>query len=169
MFISYAIDVRKVEIINLIGQQSADIKQGIEQNGWGDQGVFVGYACQGEDFISREMFLARKLNRALYQKARQSKNLGIDIKTQIDDFQLLRVYEGTSHSVIGQEFDNVIVIIDNFFCYDGAKQLKSIGRPGNPYDQVKMLFQAMTRVKRKLEIVVINNQPVFGEILKLLS
>lgn len=79
----YAIDVRKVEIINLIGQQSADIKQGIEQNGWGDQGVFVGYACQGEDFISREMFLARKLNRALYQKARQSKNLGIDIKTQI--------------------------------------------------------------------------------------
>lgn len=87
----------------------------------------------------------------------------------LDDFQLLRVYEGTSHSVIGQEFDNVIVIIDNFFCYDGAKQLKSIGRPGNPYDQVKMLFQAMTRVKRKLEIVVINNQPVFGEILKLLS
>ena len=79
----YAIDVRKVEIINLIGQQSADIKQGIEQNGWGDQGIFVGYACQGEDFISREMFLARKLNRALYQKARQSKNLGIDIKTQI--------------------------------------------------------------------------------------
>ena len=87
----------------------------------------------------------------------------------LDDFQLLRVYEGTSHSVIGQEFDNVIVIIDNFFCYDGAKQLKSIGRPGNPYDQVKMLFQAMTRVKRKLEIVIINNQPVFGEILKLLS
>ena len=79
----YAIDVRKIEIINLIGQQSADIKQGIEQNGWGDQGVFVGYACQGEDFISREIFLARKLNRALYQKARQSKNLGIDIKTQI--------------------------------------------------------------------------------------
>ena len=79
----YAIDVRKIEIINLIGQQSADIKQGIEQNGWGDQGVFVGYACQGKDFISREMFLARKLNRALYQKARQSKNQGIDIKTQI--------------------------------------------------------------------------------------
>lgn len=86
----------------------------------------------------------------------------------LDDFQLLRVYEGTSHSVIGQEFDNVIVIIDNFFYYDGAKQLKSIGRPGNPYDQVNMLRQAMTRVKRKLEIVVIKNQPVFGEVLKLL-
>lgn len=87
----------------------------------------------------------------------------------LDDFQYLRICEGTSHSVIGQEFDNVIVIIDNFFYYDKDKQLRSTGRPGNPYDQIKMLFQAMTRVKRKLEMVVINNQAVFGEILKLLS
>ena len=88
---------------------------------------------------------------------------------QLDDFQSLRICEGTSHSVIGQEFDNVIVIIDNFFYYDETKQLNYMRRSENPYIQVKMLFQAMTRVKRKLEIVVINNQPVFGEILKLLS
>lgn len=37
-----AIDVRKIEVINLIGQQSADINQGVVANGWGDQGVFVG-------------------------------------------------------------------------------------------------------------------------------
>lgn len=61
----------------------------------------------------------------------------------LDDFQLLGVYEGTSHSVIGQEFDNVIVIIDSFFYYDETRQLNSRGRPGNPYDQVKMLFQAI--------------------------
>ena len=78
-----AIDVRKVDILNLIGLQSVDIGQGVEQNGWGDQGVFVGYACQGEGQINRELFLARKLNKALYTKARQSDNLGIDIKTQI--------------------------------------------------------------------------------------
>lgn len=36
------IDVRKIEVINLIGQQSADINQGVVANGWGDQGVFVG-------------------------------------------------------------------------------------------------------------------------------
>ena len=78
-----AIDVRKIEVINLIGQQSADINQGVVANGWGDQGVFVGYACKGEDLINRELYLARTLNNALYIKARQSKNLGIDIKTQI--------------------------------------------------------------------------------------
>ncbi len=78
-----AIDIKKVDILNLIGLQSVDIGQGVEQDGWGDQGVFVGYACQGEGLINRELFLARKLNKALYTKARQSDNLGIDIKTQI--------------------------------------------------------------------------------------
>lgn len=86
-----AIDVRKIEVINLIGQQSSDINQGVVANGWGDQGVFVGYACQGSGLINRELYLARVLNNALYIKARQSKNLGLDIKTQItlsDDGQI---------------------------------------------------------------------------------
>ena len=79
----YAIEPSKIKVINLIGQQSAEINQGVEQDGWGDQGVFVGYACQGEGQINRELYLARKLNRALYQKALQSDHLGLDIKTQI--------------------------------------------------------------------------------------
>lgn len=80
---NYAIDVRHIEVINKIGVQSADINQGVERDGWGDQGVFVGYACQGEGHINRELFLARKLNTALYEKAITSDNLGLDIKTQI--------------------------------------------------------------------------------------
>lgn len=79
----YAIEPNKVQITNLIGQQSGEINQGVEQNGWGDQGVFVGYACQGEGLINRELFLARKLNKALYEKAKKSLHLGLDIKTQI--------------------------------------------------------------------------------------
>ena len=79
----YAIDPEKVKVINMIGVQSADISQGVDADGWGDQGVFVGYACQGEGKINRELYLARKLNKALYDKARQSDNLGLDIKTQI--------------------------------------------------------------------------------------
>lgn len=78
-----ALEPDKLQLINLIGQQSAEINQGVEQNGWGDQGVFVGYACQGEGLINRELWLARKLNKALYEKARVSKVLGLDIKTQI--------------------------------------------------------------------------------------
>ena len=79
----YAIEPDKIKVTNLIGQQSADINQGVEQDGWGDQGVFVGYACKGDGLINRELFLARKLNNALYKKAKTSTNLGLDIKTQI--------------------------------------------------------------------------------------
>lgn len=78
-----AIEVDKVKVINLIGSQSCEIAQGVLQDGWGDQGVFIGYACQGEGNLNRELYLARKLNRALYDKARHSNNLGLDIKTQI--------------------------------------------------------------------------------------
>ena len=77
------INPARLQVINMIGVQSAEIYQGVAANGWGDQGVFVGYAAQGEGKINRELFLARKLNKALYEKARQSDNLGLDIKTQI--------------------------------------------------------------------------------------
>lgn len=79
----YAINPDKIKVINMIGVQSADISRGVDSDGWGDQGVFVGYACQGDGKINRELFLARKLNDALYDKARGSDNLGLDIKTQI--------------------------------------------------------------------------------------
>ena len=79
----FVVNPDKINVINLIGIQSADISKGVDNDGWGDQGVFVGYACQGEGKINRELFLARKLNDALYAKACKSDNLGIDIKTQI--------------------------------------------------------------------------------------
>lgn len=79
----YAIAPAQIKVINMIGVQSSDIAQGVDHDGWGDQGVFVGYACQGEGKINRELFLARKLNDALYTVARRSENLGLDIKTQI--------------------------------------------------------------------------------------
>ena len=78
-----AINIKQLKIVNLIGIQSPDIARGVYQNGWGDQGIFIGYACSGEDYINRELYLAKKLNRSLYDLARHSDNLGLDIKTQI--------------------------------------------------------------------------------------
>ena len=79
----YTIQPSKLQIINLISNQSDDINKGVEQGGWGDQGIFVGYACKGQEHISREYFLAKKLNKALYTHAKNIAGLGIDIKTQI--------------------------------------------------------------------------------------
>lgn len=78
-----AIDITGLKITNLISAQSPEISQGVDADGWGDQGVFVGYAEKGEGLINRELFLAKKLNNALYQKAKEEANLGLDIKTQI--------------------------------------------------------------------------------------
>lgn len=79
----FAINPDKLNIINLIGAQSCDINRGVENNGWGDQGVFVGYACCGEQYLNRELYLAKKLNFALYNLAKKNDYLGLDIKTQI--------------------------------------------------------------------------------------
>lgn len=78
-----AVNADKIKVINLIGAQSAEIYQGVHNGGWGDQGVFAGYACQGAGNMPKELYLAKKLNNHLYHKALQSDNLGIDIKTQI--------------------------------------------------------------------------------------
>lgn len=78
-----AININKLQIKNMIFAQSREIGQGVDANGWGDQGVFVGYAENSDGLINKELYLAKKLNNAIYQKALNESNLGLDIKTQI--------------------------------------------------------------------------------------
>lgn len=97
-----ALNVNKLQVIKLISRQSGEIAQGVVRGGWGDQGVFAGYACQGDGHISREHYLARKLAKALYAKAKTSENLGLDIKTQI--------------TLDGSEIKEVIVAVPMLKC-----------------------------------------------------
>ena len=126
------INPNNINVINLIGVQSADINCGVRADGWGDQGVFVGYACQGNGMINRELYLARKLNNALYTKARTSDNLGLDIKTQItlNDAKIETAIvaipmlhnEDLSEfiiSVLGEKPDNIIVNGTGRYTYHG--------------------------------------------------
>src|SRR5574344_1791431 len=78
-----ALNINKITVLNLISCQSCEIAQGVNQNGWGDQGVFVGYACEGAYNINYELYLAHKLNNALYRCALKNQNFGLDIKTQV--------------------------------------------------------------------------------------
>lgn len=112
----HAINPDKIKVINLLGKQSGDIHQGVCQNGWGDQGVFVGYACKGDGQINRELFLARKLCHALYHKALGSDNLGLDIKTQIT----LNVFGHVDTAVVAipmlEQEDLTIFIVHTLGC-----------------------------------------------------
>lgn len=72
-----------------------------------------------------------------------------------------------AHEVIGQEFDNVLVVIDDTFGYSNEKELYSNGWTNVKYNANKMLFQAISRVRKKLCIVVINNSAVFEQLIKI--
>ena len=64
----------------------------------------------------------------------------------------------------GCEFDNVALSLDERFYYDEEGRLKA-----KPLISLFMLYQAVTRVRRKLCIVVINNASVFTKGLKILG
>lgn len=71
----------------------------------------------------------------------------------------------TSHSVIGQEFDNVVVVVDQYFTYNQDGRLSYKNK--TYYNAPKMLFQNMTRVRRKIKIIFINNDEVFDRCLRI--
>lgn len=62
----------------------------------------------------------------------------------------------TSHEVIGQEFDGVAVIIDKYFKYDEHGGL--IYDSETYYDPVKMLLQNITRARKRVNLVIIDNE-----------
>lgn len=81
--------------------------------------------------------------------------------------QLSSEYKKNAHNVIGQEFDNVVVIIDKFFDYQHTGKL--IYSNNTYYDATKMLFQNLTRTRKKLKIIIIENQKILSRCLDLLS
>lgn len=72
----------------------------------------------------------------------------------------------TSHRVIGQEFDNVAIPIDQYFSYNVDGKLYYRG--GAYYNMTKMLFQNITRARKRLNIVIIGNEEVFSRCLSVL-
>lgn len=75
---------------------------------------------------------------------------------------------GNPHRVIGQEFENVGVLIDKHFYYANNK-LKAYKMNNNVYSPRDMLYQAITRVIQTLEIIVVENIDLFNIIISLFN
>lgn len=86
-------------------------------------------------------------------------------KTSLDDIQV-HSYEN-AHSVIGQEFDKVIAIMGDSFYYSSDGKL--MGDFRSYYHSTKMLFQILTRARKKICLIIINNEPILEKCLKILE
>ena len=80
------IDPDALDVVAHIGQQSPDIAQGVDDGGWGDQGIFWGMATGSEltGYMPLDHALAKGLGMWLYKAALdRSLTIGLDIKTQV--------------------------------------------------------------------------------------
>ena len=82
---NYAININDLKTYICIQTQSPDISQGVDNSGWGDQGIFWGYAEQNEhtNYMPLDHYLAKDLGMFLYKNAKENNIGGLDIKTQI--------------------------------------------------------------------------------------
>lgn len=83
------------------------------------------------------------------------------------DYEKYGTYDQESaHAVIGQEFDKVVAIIDNYFRYDDDGKLIADNRY---YSQVQMFYQILTRTRQKLYIIILNNEAMLERCLEILN
>ena len=80
------IDPDALDIVAHIGAQSPDIAQGVDADGWGDQGIFWGMATgdASTGFMPLDHAIAKRLGMWLYEAALKGDlPIGLDIKTQV--------------------------------------------------------------------------------------
>lgn len=74
-----------ITVVHNITTQSPEIGQGVDNDGWGDQGIFFGYAdVDGDEYMMpKSHALAKSLCHMLYTQAKEQGIGGLDIKTEI--------------------------------------------------------------------------------------
>lgn len=69
-----------------------------------------------------------------------------------------------THHVIGQEFDNVLMLMDKSFFYDENGILKGVPHPNPDYLYPNLFYQGITRVREKIALVVVDAPVLFEKI-----
>jgi len=82
-------------------------------------------------------------------------------------YEKFQIVSLTSHEAIGQEFDNVAIVINDKFKYNDEGKLHYFG--ATYYHPVKMLWQNLTRTRKKLNIIVVNNEEILKRCLEIIG
>ena len=73
----------------------------------------------------------------------------------------------SAHQAIGQEYDRVVVAITQDFYYTQDNKLQY--KAASHYPPIETLFQAITRTKKELTIVIINNKSVYQRCINIMN
>ena len=80
------LNAEHVVVSNFIGQQSPDIAQGVDREGWGDQGCFMGMATNEKEYgyMPMDKYFANVIGTRLYRAALSGEaKIGLDIKVLV--------------------------------------------------------------------------------------
>lgn len=73
----------------------------------------------------------------------------------------------SSHDVIGQEYENVVIVLDNYFYYTTDNKLSYNARAY--YNPLETLFQAITRTRKKLTLVIVDNDELYKRCVQIVN
>lgn len=71
---------------------------------------------------------------------------------------IMSICELSAHEVVGQEFDKVAAVVLPNMYYDTNGKLTF--RNGDYYDEERMLYQILTRARKNIHLVILNNEAI---------
>lgn len=92
--------------------------------------------------------------------------------TDNEDLRNLPSIGEVSHSIIGQEFDNIAVALDSKFRYkinESGTNFILVYEGKSYYNTKKMLYQNITRTRKNIELVIINNPVLLYQLSKIVN
>ena len=106
-----------------------------------------------ELIYSSDYSSAKKLLQSLSDKGWKIPNYTPETRTFFHYEKYASDDKDSAHSVIGQEFDKIVIVIDNYFKYDSSVQLTA---DNSYYSQRQMLYQIITRTRKELCLSLIH-------------
>ncbi len=77
----------------------------------------------------------------------------------------MRLHRGlNAHGVLGQEFDKVLVLVGSTFYYGESGRLAVRGK--NHYDPERMFYQSVTRARKQIMLLIVNNSEFMARVIK---
>lgn len=108
-------------------------------------------------YLTNQDFISIELNEYLTKSTKSLK------RESVSRFSL------PVHNVTGQEYDNVVVTLDNHFIYNEDGELTSDYNEYYPYNENRAIYQSLTRVRKKLVILVYDNPELYIKLQKILT